>query len=172
MEKEITTHIVKGVIITLILIVFGLVTYFTGTYMNKAVQYIQYVILFAGIIWSCILYANQLNNNVTFGNIFAHGFKTTAVIMALLCVYTFISLKFLFPEMQDKIFIEARKNMEAQGAADADIAKGLKMMKDNFMVFAIGGILLMFSIFGAIASLIGAAVAKKKPTDPFTNQTV
>ncbi len=115
MEKEITSHIVKGVIITLILIVFGLVTYFTGTYMNKAIQYIQYVILFGGIIWSCIMYANQLNNHVTFGNIFAHGFKTTAVIMALLCVYTFISLKFIFPEMQDKIFLEARKNMEAAG---------------------------------------------------------
>ncbi len=170
MEKKITSHIVKGFIIALILIIFGLIIYFTGLYENKSLQYIQYAILIAGIIWSCTSYASQLNGNVTFGNIFAHGFKTTAVIIVLICIWTFVSLKFLFPEMTDKIISEARKGMEEKNMSDADIDRALTLTRDYFMPFAIGGIILMFCLFGAVASLIGAAVAKKKPLDPFAQQ--
>jgi len=37
------------------------------------------------------------------------------------------------------------------------------MMRKFFMPFAIGGMLIMSAILGAVASLIGAAVAKKNP---------
>jgi hypothetical protein len=40
-----------------------------------------------------------------------------------------------------------------------------------FLPFAIGGVLLSNVIIGAIASLIGAAVAKKNPQSPFQQQT-
>lgn len=170
METKITSHVVKGVIIALLLIAFGLITYLTGQLANKSLQYIQYVILIGGIIWSCTTYAKQLNGNVTFGNVFANGFKTTAVITVLLCIYTFIAMKLLFPEMPDKILVEAKKSMQEKNLSDEDIDKALKMTRDYLVPFAIGGILLMFSIVGAIASLIGAGVAKKKPQDPFAQQ--
>ncbi len=170
MENKITSHVVKGVIIALLLIAFGLITYLTGQFANKSLQYIQYVILIGGIIWSCTSYAKQLNGNVTFGNVFAHGFKTTAVITVLTCIYTFIAMKILFPDMADKILSEAKKGMEEKNLSDEDIDKALKMTRDYLVPFAIGGILLMFSIVGAISSLIGAAVSKKKPQDPFAQQ--
>ena len=87
------------IIISLILIVFGLVLYFTNQYMNKTLSYIQYVILLGGIIWSCNTYGKQMNGNVTFGNVFAHGFKTTAFVAAVIAVYTLLAVKFIFPEM-------------------------------------------------------------------------
>src|SRR4051794_21541752 len=98
MEQKVTSPVSKGVIITLLLIVFGLIIYFANQMENTAVSYLQYLILAIGVIWSCILYAKQMNGNVTFGNVFAHGFKTTAVTAALLAVYTFIAVKFLFPD--------------------------------------------------------------------------
>ncbi len=171
MEPKTTTPIVKGIIITLILIVFGLVIYFSGQFGNQSLQYVQYLILIGGIIWSCIYYAKQLNGNTTFGNVFAHGFKTTAVIICLLAVYTFISVEFLFPDMVDKVLDEARKNMEAQKTLTSDqIQTGLDITRRFFLPFAIGGIIIIFAIVGAIASLIGAAVAKKNPQSPFQQQ--
>ena len=171
MEQKVFTPVTKGLIITLLLIVFGLITYFTGQMQNKSLSSIQYLILLGGIIWSCIIYAKQMNGNVTFGNVFAHGFKTTAVITALICVYTFVALKFLFPDMLDKGLEEARKNMEEQGKlTEEQIEQGMTMARKFAVPFAMGGILIFFAIIGAIASLIGAGVAKKNPQDPFTQQ--
>ena len=167
METKITTPAVKGIFISLLLIVFGLILYFTNQFANKSLGYIQYLILIGGIVWACTNYAKQMDGNVTFGNVFAHGFKTTAAITAILCVYTFIAMKFLFPDMVDKIIDVARENMRSQKMEEDQIDKALELTRNYFMPFAIGGILIMFAIIGAIASLIGAAIAKKKPQDPF-----
>lgn len=171
METKVITPVVKGIIISLILIVFGLVLYFTNQFQNKALGSVQYIFLIGGIIWACIQYANQMNGNVTFGNVFAHGFKTTAVITALIAVYTFISFKFIFPDIQDKIVEEARKNMESQNKmTDEQMTQAIDMTRKFLIPFAIGGIIIVFAIVGAISSLIGAAVAKKNPQSPFTQQ--
>ena len=168
MEQKVTSPVLKGVIITLLLIVLGLIVYFANQMENSAIQYIQYAILCIGIIWSCVSYAKQLNGNVTFGNVFAHGFKTTAVVAALLAVYTFIAVKFLFPDIVDKSLAMAKKEMEEKGTlSDEQMEQALSMVRNFFVPFAIGGILVMFAIIGAISSLIGAAVAKKNPKDPF-----
>jgi NADH:ubiquinone oxidoreductase subunit 6 (subunit J) len=170
MEQKGTSPVLKGVIITLLLIVLGLIIYFTGQMENKSIGYLQYVILVGGIIWSCISYAKQMNGNVTFGNVFAHGFKTTAVVAALLAVYTFIAVKFLFPDMVDKALEIAKKDMESKNLTDEQMQTGLDMARKFFVPFAIGGILIGFAIIGCISSLIGAAVAKKNPQGPFAQQ--
>src|SRR3954469_10854924 len=169
MEATVTTPPVKGLVISLLIIVFSMILYFTGQTTNQTLSYLQYAILIGGILWSCISYAKQLNGNVTFGNVFAHGFKTTAVIAALLAVYTFISVKFLFPDIVDKSMEIAKKKMESSGnnMSDEQIQQSLDMVRKFFIPFAIGGILVMFAIIGAISSLIGAAVAKKNPQSPF-----
>ena len=172
MEQKVTTPVVKGLIITLLLIVFGLIIYFTNQMGNSTIGYLQYVILIAGVIWSCTSFAKQMNGNVTFGNVFAHGFKTTAVVAVLLIIYTFIAIKFLFPDMVDQSLVIAKKKMEESPSkmSDEQIQQGLDMVKKFFLPIAIGGILLGFAIMGAIASLIGAAVAKKNPQSPFQQQ--
>ncbi len=171
MEQKIVSPIQKGIIITLLLIVFCLIIYFTGQIEYKALSYLQYVILFGGILWTCIYYAKQMNSNVTFGNVFAHGFKTTAVIAALMAVYTFIAVKFLFPDIIDKSLDMAKKQMESKGSlSDEQVQQSLDMVRKFFVPFAMGGILVMFALIGVIASLIGAAVAKKNPQPPFAQQ--
>ena len=105
-----------------------------------------------------------MESNVTFGNVFAHGFKVTAAVAAILAVYTFIAFKFIYPEMIDISVEEARKSMEAKGNLSADqIDQSLVMVKKFFLPFAIGGALIVTAIIGAIAALIGAGVAKKNP---------
>ena len=173
METKVTTPLIKGIIITLILIVLGLIVYFIDKMKHQELNYIQYVLFLAGIIWSCVTYSQQLNANVTFGNLFAHGFKVTAVITALMLVYTVLALNFLFPDIVDKSIEVTRQKMEADGkASDSQIEQTVNMMRDHFTLFAIVGVVIGFAIMGAVSSLIGAAVAKKKPRDPFSNQPI
>ena len=167
MEKTVTTPVVKGIILSLILIVFQVAVHFAGQTTNQGLGSIQYLILIGGLIWACISYARQMDHNVTFGNVFAHGFKTTAVVTVITIIYTVIAIKFLFPEMMDLMLEKTREELAKNNMSDEDSERAIEMTSKFMLPFAIGGILLVFMIVGAIASLIGAAVAKKNPQGPF-----
>ena len=111
MENKVTSHIVKGAILSAFGILISIIVTVFNLYEVSWINYINYAITIGGLIYSCIMYANENNNNVTFGNIFAHGFKTTSVIIVITVLYVFLSLKVLFPEMPEKILDIARKKM-------------------------------------------------------------
>jgi NADH:ubiquinone oxidoreductase subunit 6 (subunit J) len=169
MEEKIVQPWMKGLMISLVLIVLGIGLYLSGLWLNKAVGYIQYCIIIAAIAWCCVHYAKQMNGDVTFGNVFAHGFKITATIIVITAVYSVIAMNFLFPEMIDKIIENAATEMEKnKKLTDEQIKQALDMTRKFMMPFAIGGIIIMTGIIGAIGSAIGAALAKKTPkTNPF-----
>jgi uncharacterized membrane protein YhdT len=171
MEQKVTQPWMKGLFIAIILIALSLIFQLSGLGQNKYVQWCQSLLMLAAIAWTCISYAKQMEGNVTFGNVFAHGFKATAAMSAIFVVYTFISIKFLFPEIIDQSLEEARKNMEKSGnLSESDIEKGLEMTKKFFLPFAIGGSIVVFLLLGVIGSLIGAAMAKKNPSASPFNQ--
>jgi hypothetical protein len=164
METKIVQPWMKGLILSLITITFSITLYLTDLWQNKALGYISYAIVLGGIIWSCIHYAKQMNGNVTFGNVFAHGFKVTATLIVITVVYTFLSVKFIFPEMTDKIIEVAAKEMEKnKNLTDEQVKSALDMTRKFMMPFMIGGTILGYGIFGAISSAIGAGIAKKNP---------
>jgi hypothetical protein len=172
MEKQITSHLVKGAILGAISILFSIIIYVFNLYTVKELNWVSYAIIIGGIIYGNILYANQNSNNVSFGNIFAHGFKTTAVLIVITVAYTLLALKVLFPDMIDKIIDMSRIEMEKNPQlTDEMIEQGISMTKKFFVPFAIGGVLIGTGFMGAIASLIGAGVAKKNPIDPFKQDT-
>jgi hypothetical protein len=172
MEKQITSHIVKGAILGGISILFSIIIYVFNLFAVKELNWISYAITIGGIIYGNILYANQNGNNVSFGNIFAHGFKTTAVLIVISVVYTLLALKVLFPDMIDKIIDMSRIEMEKNPKmTDEIIEQAISMTRKFFIPFAVGGVLIGTGFMGAIASLIGAGVAKKNPVDPFKQDT-
>ena len=171
MDKQITSHILKGAILGGISILFSVIIYVFNLYTTQWLSFLRYAIFIGGIIYGNILFANQNENNVTFGNIFAHGFKTTAVVIVITVLYTVLSL-FIFPDMVDKI-IEISRTAMAKNPQMTDemIEQGIAMTKKLFLPFAIAGAIFFTGFFGAIGSLIGAAVAKKNPVDPFKQDT-
>ena len=171
MEQKVTTPITKGLVIILVLAVIDLIGGFAHLKLEKWYSWVSTLVLVAAIIWACINYASQLKGDTTFGNCFAHGFKTSAVVACFLIIYTLISIYFIFPETRDMALEQARKQMEEKGnIPEATIDQALEMTKKFFLPFTIGGVLLGTLIVGAIASLIGAAIAKKNPSSPFDNQ--
>ena len=169
METKVTTHIVKGVILGAVYILLSTIIYAFNLYSIKWLTLLIYLFIFAGIIISNIVYANQNNNNESFGNIFADGFKTTSLFIIISIAFTVLFF-ILLPEMIDKSFELQRVELEKKPElTDEMIEDFIAMQKDNFWTFTIAGNIVLNAIIGAIASLIGAGVAKKNPIDPFSN---
>jgi len=169
MENQVTTHIVKGLILSVISILFSIVIYLFNLYEMSALSYVNYAVFIGGLVYGGVLYSNQNGHNVTFGNLFAHGFKTTAVVIVITSIYTVLAFKVLFPEMLEKVLDLSRKQMlQNPKMTDEMIEQAMSMTKKFFIPFALGGAIIGTGILGAIGSLIGAAVAKKKP-NPFSD---
>lgn len=168
MKEKQTSHLVKGAIIGLVLIIYSTVLYLSGQMMNKGLGYVSYGILFAGLIISGNIFSKENNGNVTFGNVFAHCFKTNAVVLLIVILWSILSVKVIFPNMEDQMIDITRKELEKAGQfTDEQIAQSLTMMRKGFMVIMIGGALLGYAVLGAIGSLLAAAFAKKNPQTPF-----
>jgi hypothetical protein len=175
MEKK-TTSLTLGLIIAFALIAFSIVLYvsFPDFKQQQKYGYISFLILLGGIIYGCINHSKENKANVTFGNLFAFGFKTSAVIASLMVIYTALSLTVIFTEMKEKGIEQAREQMEAQDQlSETQIDDAIKMTEKIMLPLAIGGALVMYLVIGAISSLIGAAVANKNPNPtPFESDNL
>jgi hypothetical protein len=171
MEKKVTSPAVKGVIISLLLIVLSLIIQFLNLAKNRGFSSLQFIILMGGLIWSAVSFSKQMNANVTFGNLFTHAFKTAAAVTAIMVIYSIISIKFINPEIIDTALREARAGMEGKNMSDDQVDQALAFTRKFFIPLTAGGILLSFLIMGVIGALIGAAVSKKNPQQgPFVQQ--
>ena len=170
MEQKKTSHIVKGLIIGLILIIYTTSIYLTGNMMNKWLGYVSYAILIIGLILSGMIFSKENNANVTFGNVFANSFKTNAIVTLLVILWSILSFKVIFPNMENEMLEVTKKEIEKQpNITDEQISQSLGLIKKGFMVMMIGGAIFGYAILGAIGSLLAAAIAKKNPQpEPFT----
>ena len=169
-ENKIMSPQIKGLLISLFVIVVSIAGYYTELSFKSWFGWLVNAIFFIAIIFACVHFAKQKDGYVTFGNVFLHGFKITAVITIILLVYTLLAMNVLFPEMKDKIFAMQEAEMEKQGMDSDKIETGMKFMRQYFMWIMVLFLLFGNLIIGCIASLIGAAVAKKKPINPLTQQ--
>lgn len=165
MQQTVTPVSTKAIIISLLLILLALANYFLKIDPSSPVQYLSYVILIGGIIWSVMSYGKQINYHGTFGNYFAHGFKVAALITAIMVIFIIVFI-YLFPDMKEMAIDAARKNMAGKNMTEEQITQGVEMTRKYFGVFAVGGTLLMYLIVGCLISLIGAAITKKDPHNP------
>ena len=173
MEKKPTSHFVAGLLISLILIIIFLAFYFTGNAFNRGpISWLPTLVFAAGIIYYIIQFSKAKDHNVTFGSCFSYGFKTTAIVAIVMSAFLLIFL-FIFPEYKTEFvdFMTAEMEKSSSKLSDEQVEQSVEMMSKFFMVSAVGGGLFMNLVIGAIASLIGAAVAKKNPQTPFQNTT-
>ena len=163
--KKPISHLVAGLIIAGLLIIFSCVVYFAGL-QNSALNWLQYAIIIGGLIIFINLYGKAMNNQVSFGNLFSYGFKTTAF-LALIIIAFFVIFFLAFPDMKEKVLEMGRQRMEKMGKYSQDeIDQSMQLARKMFWVSTVGVIMLGYAIIGAIGSLIGAAVTKKQPINP------
>ncbi|MEO9210177.1 MAG: DUF4199 domain-containing protein [Ginsengibacter sp.] len=168
METTVTTPATKGIVLGLILVVLALASYFLDLEANKPLQYTSYIIFLGGIIGSVVLYGKQIDNQSTFGNYFAHGFKVSAIVTAIMVVYILI-LIFLFPDFKEKALEISHKAMVDRNMKQEDIDMGMEWTKKLFVPILLATTVFGYLFFGVVASLLGAAFTKKNPVHHFDN---
>jgi hypothetical protein len=171
MEKKPTSSTTMGLLVGLILIVCSLVIYFTSLYTETWAQYIGFVLLFGGILLAVLMHAKEVEYQTTFGKLFGFGFKVTAAVTVLMIVFVVLQ-GMIFPDIKTRFIEVAREQAynHPQAAANKDaIDQNLAMVEKNFTFIVILGILFWYLVIGAIASLIGAAIPKKRPVTEFEN---
>ncbi len=169
MEKKPITPLAAGLIIGLTSVVLFLIYYFTGLIFRQGIVVWLPAIVFVGLIIVFItMWSNAQNNFVTFGSCFSFGFKTVCIAVLITVVFTLLFI-YLSPDYKDQMLRVMKDKMrENKQATDDQIEAGTNMMSNHFMLITVGGSLLGNLFFGTVAALIGAAIAKKKPFDPFT----
>jgi|GEM_PF-126557 len=162
----------KGILIALVLIVLQLILHFTGQDKNTILGLVSILIFLVGIIYVTNLYSKDLNGQVTFGNLFAHGFKIAAIVTLIMLVWAVLMYKVIFPDMQDQIMQLQREESLKRGVSDEQVNQAMAVSKKFFMTFLVAGTVLYYIVLGAIGALLGAALSKRIPAgaSPFQDQ--
>jgi hypothetical protein len=169
MENK-NTYIAYGLVTGLVIVIINIALSITGMIYKpeyRFVSMISYIPFLIGIVMNAIAFSKSRDGFVTYGNVFGNCFKATLVITVVMVVWSAISL-FVFPEMKDKITEMQREQMVQKNMTDEQIDMAIGMTKKYWNLFMFLGAILGTMILGAIFSLIGAAVAKKKGVTPFT----
>ena len=167
MEKK-STHLIKGLLISLVLIILSLIQFILKDYSNNSIfSWLSPLLLFIGIIYSCLSYAKEENFNIKFGKIFGYGFKTVALITIIIIIYQIIFVYLIYPGLKDKIIENTIIDMTKKNLTSEQIDQSVAFIKRLFMPFMFAGIIFGNLFIGCIASLIGAGFAKKNPVSPF-----
>lgn len=170
-QRKPLTHTVAGLLIAGLVIVLSLIMMlFANSTSNPGSGWLTYLVIIVGLVISINMYAKSKENLVSFGELFSFGFKATAVYTVIFIGFL-ILVSLLFPDFKTSAIEAVRTEMENQKNYNEEQAEmAIEMMEKYFWVFAVGGTMLGFVIVGAIGSLLGAAIAKKRPQNPFEQQ--
>jgi len=160
MEK-INTHLKYGGLTGLAIVIVGLVLYVTDLSFKSGMGLVAQAPFLIGILLNAVAFSKANDRNVTFGNVFSSGFKASAIVVLISLAWTFIALA-VFPEMKEKALEISEQQMMDQKMSDDQMEMAMEMTRKYFTLFMIGGILFSQLFWGAIFSLLGAAIAKKK----------
>lgn len=173
MEKKSVPAYVPGILLALVNIVIFLAYYFMGrTFQKDVLAYLPLLVFLGFIIVYIVKFAKDNDGNVTFGKCFAYGFKIAAIAALIYFAFSLIFI-FAFPEIKTQYlqFLRVELDKNPQNLSDEQIDQSLQIMSKFFTISFLGGGLFGNLLMGVIASLIGSAVAKKKPQTPFSPQT-
>lgn len=167
--KKTLSSSLAGLILGLIMVAAFLLSYYSGRAFEKgAVGYLPYLIVIGLLIYFIIRYSNDNDNDVTFGNCFAYGFKASAVMAIIVFAATLVFI-LTQPEYKEQFltFMNAELDKDTK-LTQEQRDTSINMMDKFFVISILGGGLFMNLLVGCIGSLIGAAVAKKHPKpNPF-----
>lgn len=159
---KITNNITYGLIGALILCVLFALQWFAKIPLdNVAFKWLPTAIFVLIIILGCINFSKINGADVTFGQIFGNGFKTTAVITVIFALF-FVVFILLFPEYKEALLDSSMAQASNQGATPEQMAQSREMAEKFFLVGGLAGVIFINLLVGVLASLVGAAIAKKK----------
>lgn len=169
MEKKPITPAVAGLIMGMVSIILFLGYYYAGLMgQQNVIGFIPLGIFIAMVIVFINMWAKSQNNVVTYGSLFGYGFKAVSITTLIVFVFMAIFI-YVFPDYKEYMIDLIKQQMNKDGKVTAEqLEKTMEIMSKFFVISTLGGSLFGNLFVGTIASLIGAAIPKKYPNDPFT----
>jgi len=156
------THIPYGFISGILMVIVGLTLHLAKVDLKSKLMYFAYVPFLAGIIMNAIAYSKANDGFVTFGNVFGSCFKAAMIITIVMVGWSVISL-YALPDMKEQAMAMSRESMAKQpNMTDEQIDMSMEIYKKYWGAITVSGTVLVGLFFGAIFSLVGAGIAKKK----------
>jgi len=128
---------------------------------NSPIKYLTYIPFIAFLILAQKEYKDQLGGYISFGDAFSTGFRYAVFSGLMMAVFIYLYLAILSPEVFDKALEVSRASMADKMPAD-QVDKSMDIAKKWGPLFGAFGVAIAYAIFGAIVSLIGAAIFKKE----------
>ncbi|RPD43154.1 DUF4199 domain-containing protein [Chitinophaga barathri] len=154
-------HIRFGLLAAAVNFALLLIQFFAGiSVANPVFRFLPVISLLILVMAACLKFSKDAGGEVTFGEVFGTGFRTTAVTIVIFAIL-FIVFVQVVPAYKER-FIQEAVAAGPNGASSENPAEDIAMLRDRFTVSVLSGIILMNFIPGLIASVIGAAIAKKK----------
>lgn len=160
--KKVQTHVKYGGITGAAMVILGLILYVTDLSFKTGMSAVAQIPFLVGILMNAMAYSKANDQYVTFGNVFSSGIKASVIVTVISLVWTVLAM-LIFPEMKEKAMEISEQALMDQNMTDEQIDTAMGMTKKFFTVFMVLGILFGTMFWGAIFSLLGAAIAKKKP---------
>ena len=162
MEQKPLTHVRAGLLVAGIAIVLNLLL--TVALRGQAVPllgFLQLAAVAGALAFFVRRYAQQQGGRLPFGDLFAFGFKATAVVTLIFVAFAIITA-LAMPQLREQLPELAQKQMGNNQLTDAQREQISGMTQKYFWTFLIAGNTMTYVITGAIGSLIGAAIAPRK----------
>lgn len=157
-------HLAAGLIIALaVLFVSVVLAFVNGANAGAGVGWIGMVVLIIGLVFFVQQYGKAVDHQASFGDYFNYGFKATTMVVLLNVLYLLV-LSLAVPDIKHNLLETTRLELERQkNLGEADRARALELTDKYFWMALVGVTVFLLALFGAVGSLIGAAVTKKLP---------
>jgi hypothetical protein len=113
------------------------------------------------LIASSIIFKKECREDLLFGVLFTHNFKTATVTVSLFFIYTLLSVYLLFPGQFNFMMADVLEQAKKQGKSPAEIQENIALAKKVIVLSFISGGLVMNLITGVLGALLGAVIARK-----------
>lgn len=159
------SHIVAGILIAAVVVLVSLTMALTSGSSPQG-GWISYLFIILGLVIFIQRYARANDYTLSFGELFSYGFKTSTIVTLIFVVFLII-LSLAYPQMKQNVIDATRLEMEKQkGFKDSDIETVIQGIDKYFWILVIGSSMFFFVLVGALGSLLGAAITKKRPSQP------
>lgn len=145
---------IKGIITGVLMVVVGILLYFTNVSSTSGLQYIGYLIYGAGIVWSIVAYSKTKGSVVKFGELFGQGFRCFVVVTLIMALFTLIFYKINTKLIEEKAALTKQELLKTEkNRTPQEIDGMIENGKKNFPIMAASAAIFQYLLIGAIVSM-------------------
>ena len=147
-----------ALIYTLTAIVITYACQFLNVDPTSPVKYITYIPFIAFLMMAQKEYRDSIGGYISFGDAFSAGFRYSLFAGLLIAVFSYLYLAILSPGVLET----TRTQLEEKNMSSSQIDQAMTITKKWGPLIGAFGAAIAYAVFGAILSLIGAAIFKKE----------